>query len=72
MQDLDIMNSNSKSFARSKIDDSIEYSCGEKVMHSDFGEGIIVSVDKSILTVAFPHPYGIKKLMKGHKSIRKV
>ena len=72
MQDLDIMNSNSKSFARSKIDDSIEYSCGEKVMHSDFGEGVIVSVDKSILTVAFPHPYGIKKLMKGHKSIRKV
>lgn len=72
MQDLDIMGSNSKSFARSKIDDSIEYSCGEKVMHSDFGEGVIVSVDKSILTVAFPHPYGIKKLMKGHKSIRKV
>ena len=72
MQDLDILNSNSKSFARSKIDDSIEYSCGEKVMHSDFGEGVIVSVDKSILTVAFPHPYGIKKLMKGHKSIRKV
>ena len=41
-------------------------------MHDDFGEGVIVSVDKSILTVAFPHPYGIKKLMKGHKSIRKV
>ena len=72
MQDLDIMNFNSKSFARSKIDETVEYSCGEKVMHDDFGEGVIVSVDKSILTVAFPHPYGIKKLMKGHKSIRKV
>lgn len=72
MQDLDIMNFNSKSFSRSKIDESVEYSCGEKVMHDDFGEGVIVSVDKSILTVAFPHPYGIKKLMKGHKSIRKV
>ena len=72
MQDLDIMNFNSKSFARSRIDETVEYSCGEKVMHDDFGEGVIVSVDKSILTVAFPHPYGIKKLMKGHKSIRKV
>ena len=72
MQDLDIINFNSKSFARSRIDETVEYSCGEKVMHDDFGEGVIVSVDKSILTVAFPHPYGIKKLMKGHKSIRKV
>ena len=46
--------------------------CGEKVVHSEFGEGVIVSVDKTILTIAFPHPYGIKKIMKGHKSIRKV
>lgn len=61
-----------KSFVRTKIDETIEYACGEKVLHDDFGEGVIVSVDKSILTVAFPHPYGIKKLMKGHKSIRKV
>ncbi len=59
-------------FKRSKIDDSVEYACGEKILHDDFGEGVIVSVDKSILTVAFPHPFGIKKLMKGHKSIRKV
>ena len=36
------------------------------------GEGIIVMVDKSILTIAFPHPYGIKKIMRGHKSIVKV
>ena len=71
-QDLEPNNSFSKSFAKSRIDESIEYACGEKVMHDDFGEGVIVSVDKSILTVAFPHPYGIKKLMKGHKSIRKV
>ncbi len=70
--DLDTNNGTSHSFARSRIDESIEYTCGEKVIHDDFGEGVIVSVDKSILTVAFPHPYGIKKLMKGHKSIRKV
>lgn len=72
LQDLEPNNILGKTFAKSRIDESIEYACGEKVMHDDFGEGVIVSVDKSILTVAFPHPYGIKKLMKGHKSIRKV
>ena len=49
-----------------------DYNIGDKVNHSEFGEGIIVSVDKSILTIAFPHPYGIKKIMRGHKSIVKV
>lgn len=49
-----------------------EYNIGDKVNHTEFGEGIIVSVDKSILTIAFPHPYGIKKIIKGHKSIVKV
>lgn len=64
--------STSTMFKKGTIDDSIEYACGEKVVHSEFGEGVIVSVDKTILTIAFPHPYGIKKIMKGHKSIRKV
>lgn len=49
-----------------------EYSTGEKVIHTEFGEGVIITVDKSILTIAFPHPYGIKKIIKGHKSIKKI
>ena len=54
------------------IDDTIEYSIGDKVIHDTYGEGIVVTLDKSILTIAFPHPIGIKKMIKGHKSIRKV
>ena len=54
------------------IDDTTDYKPGEKVIHVTFGEGVIVSVEKSILTIAFPHPIGIKMIMKGHKSIRKV
>lgn len=50
----------------------ISYNVGEKIIHDTFGQGVIVRVDKSILTVAFPHPYGIKKILKGHRSIRKV
>ena len=53
------------------VDDSIVYNCEEKVFHNDFGEGVIVSVDKTILTIAFPSPYGIKKIIKGHSSIKK-
>ena len=54
------------------IDESIEYNLGDKVLHNIFGQGVIVGIDKTILSIAFPHPHGIKKLMKGHKSIRKV
>ena len=53
------------------IDENISYQVGDKVVHDKYGEGIIVGVG-SILTIAFSHKYGIIKIMKGHKSIRKV
>lgn len=49
-----------------------EYQTGDLISHTEYGQGVIISVDKSIITVAFPHPYGVKKLMKNHKSISKV
>jgi len=49
-----------------------DFAEGEIIKHTEYGEGVVISVDKSIITVAFPHPYGIKKLMKNHKSISKV
>ncbi len=57
---------------RKKIDKTAEYTVGEHIIHTDFGEGVIIAVDKSILTVAFPHPTGIRKLMKGHPNIKKI
>ncbi len=57
---------------KKKIDHGIEYEVGERISHTEFGEGIVVSVEKSIITVAFPHPIGIKKLMKGHPNITKL
>lgn len=54
------------------IDKDATYEIGERVSHTDFGEGIIIAIEKSVLTVAFPHPIGIKKLMKGHPSITKM
>lgn len=49
-----------------------EYQTGDLISHTEYGQGVIISVDKSIITVAFPHPFGVKKLMKNHKSISKV
>lgn len=56
----------------SKIDPNATYVIGDHIVHDTFGPGVVVGIDKMILTIAFPHPLGIKKLMKGHKSIRKV
>ena len=53
------------------IDDTIEYRVGDKIIHDTYGEGIVVAVDSKIITVAFPHPIGIIKVMKGHKLFRK-
>ncbi len=55
----------------SKIDPNVAYEIGDSIIHDTFGHGLIVGIEKSIITVAFPHPTGIKKFLKGHKSIRK-
>lgn len=44
---------------------------GDNVIHDAYGPGVVVNVDKSIATIAFKGQ-GIKKLMKNHKSIKKV
>ena len=61
-----------KIFTSKNINKYEEYNVGGKVLHNEFGEGVIITVDKSILTIAFPHPYGIKKIMKGHNSLKKL
>ena len=50
----------------------VEYQVGDVVMHTIYGRGVVVAVDKSILTIAFGKQYGIRKLMKNHKSVRKL
>ena len=52
--------------------EDVDYKVGEHIKHTEYGIGVVVAVDKSIITVAFPHPIGVKKLMKKHKSISKV
>ena len=52
--------------------EDVSYNVGDHVMHNEFGEGVVISVDGILITIAFSHPYGIKKMMAKHKSIRKI
>lgn len=53
-------------------DDAIEWQSGDVVLHETYGRGVVVGVDKMLVTVAFNSKIGIKKLMKNHKSLKKV
>lgn len=53
-------------------DADVEYKNGDVVMHATYGRGVVIGVDKSIVTIAFAKNFGVRKLMKNHKSIKKV
>ncbi len=53
-------------------EEDVDYAIGDYVVHDTFGAGKVVDVTNSLVTVAFKLPYGIKKLMKNHKSLTKV
>ncbi len=52
--------------------EEINWQIGDYVYHDTFGAGRIVEVTNTLLSIAFKSPYGIKKLMKNHKSLKKV
>ena len=52
--------------------EDIDYQVGDYVYHESFGTGRVVEVTSTLVSVAFKHPYGIKKLMKNHKKLSKV
>lgn len=52
--------------------EDVSFNTGDHVSHPEFGEGVVIMVDKSLVTIAFAHPYGVKKMMKNHKSLTKL
>jgi len=53
-------------------EENVEYQVGDYVYHETFGTGRVVEVTNTLVSVAFKHPYGIRKLMKNHKKLSKV
>lgn len=52
--------------------EEVDYNIGDYVYHEVFGQGKVVDISGSLISIAFKHPYGVKKLMKNHKSITKI
>ena len=53
-------------------EEEVDYQVGDFVYHESFGTGKVVEVTNTLVSVAFKHPHGIKKLMKNHKKLSKV
>lgn len=49
-----------------------DFKVGDYVYHDVFGAGRVVEVTNTLISIAFKMPHGIKKLMKNHKSLKKV
>ena len=44
---------------------------GDKVIHTVFGEGVVVNISGGIATIAFKHGVGIKSIAANHKYLTK-
>lgn len=45
---------------------------GDTVLHAKFGEGIVLSCQEDIATIAFAYPYGIKKIAVNHPTLTRI
>lgn len=55
-----------------KEENECDYEPNDYVYHDNFGSGKVISVEKTIVKVAFKMPFGIKTLMKNHPSLHKI
>ena len=53
-------------------DGDVEFIDGDVIMHMIYGRGVVIEVKGDFITVAFAKNFGIKKLLKNHKSIKKI
>ncbi|MCI8575118.1 MAG: ATP-binding domain-containing protein, partial [Bacilli bacterium] len=78
--DSELMDRSNNSIKEEKImnksdmysDTEVEYQNGDVVNHVTYGRGVVIGVDKTIVTIAFAKNFGVRKLMKNHKSLKKV
>ncbi len=61
-----------KKLEKKTYDEDIYFELGDKVVHDKYGKGIVVEVTNTLVAIAFSKEYGIRKLLKNHKSIKKL
>ena len=52
--------------------EDVSYNKGDLVMHTIYGKGVVIDVDDKFVSVAFAKNFGVRKLMKNHKSLKKL
>ena len=52
-------------------DEDLELKVGDHVEHNAYGKGIVVSIQKSVATIAFSNSVGIKKILTTYKGLKK-
>lgn len=52
-------------------DEDLELKAGDHVEHNAYGRGIVVSIQKSVATIAFSNSVGIKKILTTYKGLKK-
>lgn len=50
----------------------VNFAVGDIIMHTIYGRGVVTEVNGDFISVAFAKNYGIRKLLKNHKSIKKI
>ena len=74
---INITNTAGKEEVKSRVvgnmynSDPSELHQGDKVIHTVFGEGVIVKLSGNLATIAFKHPVGIKTIAANHKYLTK-
>jgi DNA helicase-2/ATP-dependent DNA helicase PcrA len=54
------------------VDNKINFKIGDVIVHTTFGSGVVIGINNDMLDVAFKAPFGIKSLIKNHKSIKRL
>lgn len=52
--------------------EDVTFKNGDIVMHTIYGKGVVIDVDDKFVSIAFAKNFGIRKLMKNHKSLKKL
>lgn len=52
--------------------EEVNYNKGDIVMHLLYGKGVVVDIIGDFVSIAFAKNYGIKKIMKNHKNLKKI
>lgn len=53
-------------------EEKVDFNVSDFVYHDVFGAGKVVEAGDKLISVAFKHPHGIKKILKNHKSLNKM